>query len=117
VSAFLPVGTSGHDPDGEHPHLLQRDLRREERRARWAVRAAQWRAREIAQHVFGGGVEARPAGPVPTSGPVRGMLRLRVPFDHPDGHRDRESRFMAAAYRDPVLSQVALVYVFDPADG
>jgi len=116
VTAFLPGAARGSATEAEHPRLIERTLDREERRARWAVRAAQWRARELAELVFGpvseGSVRAfRP------SGAVRGLMVLRVPFDDLDRHREREARFMAAAGSDPVLSEVPLVFVFGPDHG
>lgn len=113
MSAFLPP--SGHGPSGEpdHPKLLQRDLEVDELRARWAVRAAQWRARELAEAVFGDGVESSLVGMRP-AGPARGLLLLDVPFRDVETHRAGEARFLAAADDDPVLSQVPLVYVFGP---
>jgi hypothetical protein len=47
-------------------------------------------------------------------GDMRGLLRLDVPFDDLDVHRDREARFMAAVSTDPLLSTVPLVYVIGP---
>lgn len=113
MSAFLPARGSGPGNEPEHPQLLERSLDRAERRGRWAVRAAQWRARELAEAVFGSVEGGALVGPRP-GGPVRGLLELRVPFADLDTHRAREARFMAAAERDPVLSQVPLVYVFGP---
>jgi hypothetical protein len=113
MSAFLPAKGQGLPSDPDHPQLIERTLDREERRSRWAVRAAQWRARELAEAVFGGVGESslramRPAGP------ARGLLVLSVPFSDLDSHRLREERFMAAAEADPVLAQIPLVYVFGP---
>ena len=79
-------------------------------RERWEVRAAQWRARALAEVVFGGEVDARVTGRIP--GPFRGLLHLDVPFDGLAEHRAREGVFMSAVARDPVLSRVSLLFVF-----
>lgn len=114
MSGFLPGKAAGPQGEAEHPRLIQGDLDRAEVRARWSARAAQWRARELAEAVFGGDVEARLRG-LRTTGPARGLLTLAVPFADLETHRSREARFMAAAYDDPILSRVPLVYVFGPA--
>ena len=114
MSGVLPRKAGGVADEVEHPRLIQGDLDRAEAQARWAVRAAQWRARELAEAVFGEGVEARLRG-LRTAGPARGLLTLAVPFADLDTHRTQEARFMAAAHDDPVLSRVPLVYVFGPA--
>jgi len=116
VSAFLPGTSRGAQTDAEHPRLIERTLDREEHRARWAVRAAQWRARELAELVFGPVSESSVRAFRPR-GAVRGLMVLRVPFDNLDRHREREARFMAAAQSDPVLSEVPLVFVFGPEHG
>lgn len=104
----------GAMPDPEHPRLLQRPLSLAERRARWEVRAAQWRAREIAEAVFGDVGESALVSLRPT-GPLRGLLRLEVPFVDFEAHAERERRFLAAVEADPVLERVPLVFVIDPA--
>lgn len=114
MSGLLPGKPTGPAGEAEHPRLIEGDLDRAEVQARWAVRAAQWRARELAEAVFGDGVEARLRG-LRTAGPARGLLTLAVPFADLETHRSREARFMAAAYQDPILSKVPLVYVFGPA--
>lgn len=115
MSGFVPMEGRGLPTDPEHPHLLEIRHDREELRARWAVRAAQWRARELAEEVFGEVGESSLRAPR-ANGPARGLLVLRVPFRDLDSHREREARFMAAAVADPVLSQVPLVYVFGAED-
>jgi hypothetical protein len=102
-------------PEPEHPRLLQRPHSLAERRARWEVRAAQWRARELAEMVFGGITGSSLTG-LRQDG-LRGLLRLDVPFEDLDAQRDREARFMAAVELDPVLTRVRLVYVFAPSRG
>ena len=116
MSAFLPRGTRGSLPEPDHPRLQQRPPTEAERRARWEVRAAQWRARELAEAVFGRVGESSLVGAKP-SGSLRGLLRLEVPFLDLDVHREREARFMAAAAADPVLARVRLVYVIGPQSG
>jgi hypothetical protein len=113
MSGFLPGNARGANHEAEHPRLLQGDLDQAQARARWAVRAAQWRARELAEAVFGDVGESSLRG-LRTDGPARGLLTLTVPFDDLETHRELEARFMAAAYHDPVLSRVPLVYVFGP---
>ncbi len=111
MSALLPPQGRGAPNEADHPQLLERDLDRNELRARWAVRAAQWRARELAEAVFGAVTETTLKGLRPF-GDARGLLVLGVPFRDLETHRAREARFMAAAHDDPILSQVPLVYVF-----
>lgn len=45
-------------------------------------------------------------------GPLRGLMRLDVPFDDLPAHEARQERFMAAAASDPILATVPLVYIF-----
>lgn len=116
MSAFLPALPPGADPDRDAPRLQQRPLTPAERRARWEVRAAQWRARELAERVFGDVLAMGMTG-IRADGPLRGLMRLDVPFDDLDDHRVREERFLAAAETDPVLANVRLVYVFGGRTG
>jgi len=113
VSAFLPEAFRGRAVRTDYPRLQQRPFSPAEQRARWAVRAAQWRARELAEAVFGRVGAASLVGLRP-SGPMRGLLEMEVPFDDLAAHREREARFMAAAREDPVLALVPLVFVFAP---
>ena len=114
---FVPL-----EEDGEPwSSLVDPTLAREEERGRWEARAAQWRARALAEAIFGGEVEASLAGHT-TRGPFRGLLHLRVPFPRVEGpdaglaeHRAREAAFLSAAARDPVLVQVPFLYVFAAA--
>jgi hypothetical protein len=93
--------------------LQQRPLSPAEQRGRWEARAAQWRARELAEIFFGGVGAGRLLG-LRAQGPTRGLLHLEVPFrDLPD-HRDRERRFLEAAGSDPILSRIPLIYVLAP---
>lgn len=112
MTAF-PTPGRGPVAEPDHPRLRQRPFSPAEQKARWEVRAAQWRAREIAESVFGRVTSAslvsiRPAGP------MRGLLHIEVPFRDLEIHTERERRFLAAAESDPILSQVPLVYVFGP---
>ncbi len=100
-------------PEPEHPRLTQRPLSQAELRARWEVRAAQWRAREIAELVFGEVTDSTLVSLRP-DGPLRGLLHLEVPFSDLEAHHEREERFMAAVHTDPVLARVRLVYVMAP---
>jgi hypothetical protein len=113
MSAFLPRGPQGSLPEPDHPRLQQKPPTEAERRARWEVRAAQWRARELAEAVFGRVGESSLVG-ARVSGTLRGLLRLEVPFFDLNLHREREARFMAAVATDPVLARVRLVYVIGP---
>lgn len=113
MSAFLPVSARGAPREPEHPSLQQRPLTEAERRARWEVRAAQWRARAIAEAVFGRVGESSLFG-AKAGGGLRGLLRLQVPFSDLGEHREREARFLAAVDADPVLAHIRLVYVIGP---
>ncbi len=112
MNAFAP-SAFGPDPDPDHPQLRQRPLSPAEQRARWEVRAAQWRARELAEHAFGS-VSSMGLTGIRGDGPLRGLLRLDVPFSDLELHRRREAVFLEAAHADPVLSVVPLVFVIAP---
>ena len=107
MAGFVPRGdnsepwTSLVDPTSVDVH--ERD--------RWQARAAQWRARALAEAVFEGEVEARLAGQG-VRGPFRGLLHLDVPFQGLAEHREREGRFLAAAGRDPLLTRIPFLFVF-----
>ena len=116
MRGFLPLGARGGPPEPEHPSLQQRPLTEAEQRGRWEVRAAQWRARAIAELVFGPVAESSLVG-AKASGALRGLLRLRVPLAGLQQHREREARFLAAVEADPVLAHVPLVYVIGPSLG
>ena len=113
MSASLPSRWHGSGAELDHPRLISEPLSPAERRGRWEVRAAQWRAREIAEAVFGRVASVALLG-LRADGTLRGLLRLEVPFADLERHRDREARFLAAAEADPILAQVRLVYVFGP---
>ena len=116
MSAFLPRLARPEGSPDSHPVLLQRPSSPAEQKARWEVRAAQWRAREIAEAVFGRVAAAELTG-MRAGGSLRGLLRLDVTIRCLDRHRDLEGIFMAAVASDPILAQVPLVYVFGHADG
>lgn len=113
MSAFLPRSATGSPVHPDHPRLCSRPPSRSEQRARWEVRAAQWRAREIAESVFGRVAGSALIG-LRSDGPLRGLLQLQVPFCDLDAHREREARFLDAAAADPILERIRLVYVFGP---
>ena len=113
MSTFLPRAVQGGLPEPEHPRLQERPHSLAEQRGRWEVRAAQWRAREIAERVFGPVGDGALTG-LRTSGGLRGLLHLEVPFMDLPSHRAREARFLAAVAADPVLARVRLVYVIGP---
>jgi hypothetical protein len=90
---------------------------REERvgvRTRWSIRAAQWRALELAREVFGEEASAALDSFAPR-GAFFGMVRLEVPFEDLASHQDREAQFSALAGADELLCAVPLVFVFDPS--
>lgn len=113
MSAFLPSRWHGAVAEQDYPRLCSEPLSPAERRGRWEVRAAQWRARELAEVVFGRVASVALHG-LRAEGPLRGLLHLEVPFGDLERHLDREARFLAAAEADPILAQVRLVYVFGP---
>ncbi|MEQ8331188.1 MAG: hypothetical protein RH859_12080 [Longimicrobiales bacterium] len=114
--SLIPEGPRGLDPDRDHPAFLDRRRSVDEVRRAWAVRAAQWQAVALAEEIFDGPVTFSTLG-LRASGPMRGLIELRVPFDDLESHVEREARFLASAARDPVLSQVPLVYVLGPDAG
>ena len=114
MSGFLPLRPEGGAERSDRPDPeLQSRLTQEEQRARWEVRAAQWRAVEIARAAFQGDVRVWMSG-IRREGDMRGLLRLDVPFQDLDRHRLREARFLSLVRADPLLSQVPLVYVVGP---
>jgi hypothetical protein len=90
---------------------------REERRSkgfRWSLRAAQWRALEIARTIFGRGAGVR-LGSYGPGGGFHGLVYLRVPFHGLDDHLAREARFTRLAGADELLARVPLVFIFEAA--
>lgn len=110
---FADAGRTGHD-EPEHTEYVDPTRALEETRRRWEVRSAQWRARALAEAIFGGDVRVRLQGAGAARGLLRGMLHMDVPFDDLDVHRWRERVFRACAADDPLLARVPLVYVFRP---
>lgn len=113
MSAFLPARSAGAGPEADHPVLRQRPLTSAEARSRWEVRAAQWRAVELAELIFGSVTGIGVSG-FRSDGPIRGMMRMAVPFSELQAHQARQARFLAAADADPILSRVPFIYVIGP---
>ena len=111
---IVPRRPGGGDDrsDRPEPHL-QGVVSEAERIGRWEVRAAQWRALELARHAFGAQARGSMIG-LRHQGPMRGLLRLDVPFEDLDEHRRREAHFLGMVGADPLLSRVPLVYVVGP---
>jgi len=99
------------DREGKEVWLEYHEERRSTR-FRWSLRAAQWRALEIARAVFGEDAGARLAS-YGRGGGFDGLLYLRVPFHGLDDHLAREQRFTRLAGADEVLEQVPLIFVFE----
>jgi hypothetical protein len=97
------------DPTGHLDPLLE--WRVEQRP--WEVRAAQWRARALAEVAFGEGVGVSLTGRVGYQA-FRGLLTLTVPFRDLPNHRAREAVFLSWAGQDEVLARVPLIFVFEP---
>ncbi len=116
MSAFPPPFAQGVEPDPPRQEHVDPLLDVEERRRRWEVRAAHWRAHALAEEVFGAGVRTSLEG-LRTGGDLRGLLRLEVGFRTLDAHRRAEARFLSAAGGDPLLSTVPLLYVVGPREG
>ena len=113
MSAFISGYAVQNESSRDNPVLRHEPYSPSEQRKRWEVRAAQWRARELAQLVFGDVSDMGLSG-IRGGGEMRGLLRLDVPFDDLCKHHDREARFMAAVLNDPLLSAVPLLYVIGP---
>lgn len=79
----------------------------------WEVRAAQWRAWELAELSFGEGVRVALTGRR-GSPPFRGMLSMTVPFRGLEDHKRREEVFLSWATADPILSRIPLIFLFQP---
>ena len=118
MSAFLPIRPYEHAGDPEPISLQDPRRDREEQTRRWEIRAAQWRALDLARAIWGEAVSASLSG-YASRADFRGLLHLDVPVPLDgegidlDGHREREDRFTRAAGSDPVLRQVPLIYIFD----
>ena len=117
MSGFLPLRPSGGDGDGASPEPRLREiLTEEERAARWEVRAAHWRALELAHTAFGPDVHGTLLG-IRTRGALRGLLQLDVPFTDLEAHRRREAAFLGMVGADPLMARVPLVFVVGPDGG
>lgn len=119
MSELFPRRPTGPEGDPERTEHLDRSRELQEARARWTLGTARWRARELAETIFGGEVSVRlPAASADAgaggSFPFRGLLHLDVPFRDLEAHRSRERVFLACAGADPVLSRVPFLYVFRP---
>ena len=107
-------GPAPHSPDGPEPKPLLDPLLARQRETRpWQVRSAQWRAWELAEAAFGSGAQVRLAGRAGAGG-IRGLLTVSVPFSGFEDHRTRESLFLHWVWKDPILTRVPLVFVFEP---
>lgn len=114
MSPLIPIRPWGGGERSDLPEpRLQGRLTEAERSARWEVRAAQWRALELAQAAFGPEVTVSLVG-ARQAGEVRGLLKLDVPFRCLDSHRDKERRFLGMVGADPLMSRVPLVFVLGP---
>jgi hypothetical protein len=80
MSALIPRRAGGEDPERAHSELQQRPLSQAEYRALWEVRAAQWRARELAEELFGSVGYMALIG-IAGKGHPRGLLHMEVPFE------------------------------------
>jgi hypothetical protein len=99
--------------EAERTKWLELREERVEERVRWGIRAAQWRALELAREVFGESAAIR-LDAFPPRGAFRALVHLRVPFEDLDDHRERETIFGALAGHDELLRRVPLVFVFEP---
>jgi hypothetical protein len=99
-------------PTGHDPVELVEPGSRARTRARWELRAIQWRAAALAEVAFDGPVVARLLGGAGRG--LRGLLELEVPFDGLPSHEAAEARFLASASVDEVLGGARLVVVFTP---
>ena len=113
MNEIVPSNLFADLPDSEHLRLHLQTSEPAERQARREVRAAAWRAREIAEVVFGRVSESSLVG-LRSDGPLRGLMRLDVPFVNLRMHEDRQAQFMAAVDLDPILERASLVYVIGP---
>lgn len=114
MSVLPPLRPWGGGERSDLPEpRLQGVLTESERLARWEVRAAQWRALELARAAFGPGVTGTLMGLRP-EGALRGLLRLDVPFRCLDSHREKERAFLGMVGGDPLMTRVPLLFVVGP---
>jgi hypothetical protein len=113
MDELLRPHAGGQPNDPETSESVDPFLARQVERKPWELRAAQWRARLLAEMAFGGEVEVslvgRPGFPT-----FRGLLYVSVPFLDLLDHNQRQSLFLGWAGEDPVLRRVPLVFVFEP---
>ncbi len=115
MSDLIPRPASPFVPEHEPTAPLVDRLSQEDQLRRWQVRAAQWRALELAEESFGPGVGAKLVS-LRTDGRLRGLLCLEVPFVSLGEHRMREADFMASVGSDALLRTIPLVYVVGPGE-
>lgn len=114
MSGVLPPLLDGRDERGDRPAAgLLEILTEEQRLGRWEVRAAEWRALELARSAFGPEVRASLLG-MRDRGALRGLLKLDVPFVDLELHREREAAFLGMVWADPLMARVPLVFVLGP---
>jgi hypothetical protein len=114
--SLLPGGPEPLPPEPEGTTYVDPTLGEQSAAWRWEARAAQWRARELAESVFGGQVNARLSGRAGRQ-PFRGLLHLEVPFSDLATHRALEAVFLSCASQDAVLGRIPLVFVLGPRLG
>lgn len=114
MSGIIPLRPSGGDERSDVPEpRLAGQLTQEQRVGRWEVRAAQWRALELAHAAFGPGVKSSLMG-LRVDGGIRGLLKLDVPFQEIETHRERERAFLGMVHADPLMARVPLLFVVGP---
>jgi hypothetical protein len=113
MSDFVPSSQPGLPTDPERTENVDPLIERRIDHRPWELRSAQWRAWDLAEAAFGRGVSVSLAGQ-PGYPEFRGFLHLSVPFAGLEDHEARQALFLAWARRDEILSQVPLIFVFDP---
>lgn len=116
MSGLLPIRPWGGDERSDRPESELQGVRSEaEALGRWEVRAAQFRALELARQAFGHGARCSMLA-LRYRGAIRGLMHLDVPFVDLEAHRVREATFLTLAANDPLLRQVPLIYVLGAAN-
>ena len=115
MSEWLPGLQGPVEEDPERTVYVDPTHGEKTHRSRWETRAAQWRAHELAEQVFGGEVTTRLTGRLPGAS-FRGLLHLAVPFRDLESHRTLEAAFLACAARDDLLASVPFVFVLSARD-
>ena len=117
MSPLIPTRPWGGDERSDRPETQLQGVRTEaEARGRWEVRAAQFRALELARETFGHATRGAMVA-LRHQGDIRGLMRLDVPFEDLEGHRRREAAFLSLAADDPLLNRIPIVYVLGAAHG